>query len=429
MAKTGCEMTRQERRKWIVLAGLFLCLFLIIGPSVDSIGVYFTPLLHEFHRTRAQISLMFSIFAAALGVTTFFVGWMLDRIDARPLMIAGAGLVGITFITAAHSHSLSSLLASFLIMGIGAGASGMGPSAVVIANWFTERRALAMAVLVAGMSAGSVLVTPLAAKILTVAGWRTCFELIAIPIFVLAIPILAFVAGRPPHIAESKSPAGGINSLAGLELSAALHSDPFWKLVAVTFLTGIGLYGPFFHFIPFLITAGYTTANAAWVYSAKSLVSMVCGPAIGNLADRWGCRRVLTISNAVTGIGILVMLGATDRRAGISAASIIAFVLLFGSCGGTVVSLVPALTVETIGLRRFGTISGILLLTATVGQTLGPSLVGKLYDLSGSYALPFAAGFVLEIAAALVTWRIFPAPGSDQVPAAPSIKIAAEYPA
>jgi len=341
-------------------------------------------------------------------------------------MIGGAALVGITFITAARSHSLSSLLASFLIMGVGAGASGMGPSAVVIANWFSQRRALAMAVLVAGMSAGSVLVTPLAAKILTVAGWRTCFELVAIPIFVLAIPILAFVAGRPPQSTESKSSAG-INSLAGLELSAALHSDPFWKLVTVTLLTGIGLYGPFFHFIPFLITAGYTTANAAWVYSAKSLVSMACGPAIGSLADRWGCRRVLALSNAVTGIGILVMLGAADRRAGISAASIIAFVLLFGSCGGTVASLVPALTVESIGLRRFGTISGILLLTATVGQTLGPSLVGKLYDLSGSYALPFAAGFGLEIAAALVTWRIFPAPGSDRIPAAPSIEAAAGY--
>lgn len=406
----------QEQRKWIVLAGLFFCLFVIVGPSVDSIGVYFTPLLHEFHRTRAQISLMFSIFAAALGVTTFFVGWMLDRLDARPLMIAGAALVGVTFVTAARSHSLPPLLASFLIMGVGVGASGMGPSAVVIANWFTERRALAMAILVAGMSAGSVLVTPLAAKILTVAGWRTCFKLIAIPVFVLAIPILALVAGRPPHIGEDKSTAGRTNTVAGLELPEALRSDAFRKLVAVTLLTGIGLYGPFFHFIPFLITAGYTTANAAWIYSAKSLVSMVCGPAIGSLADRWGCRRVLAIGNAITGIGILVMLGAAHHRAGISAASVIAFVLLFGSCGGTVVSLVPALTVESIGLRRFGTLSGILLLTATAGQTLGPSLVGKLYDLSGSYALPFAAGFGLEIAAALVSWRIFPAPGCDQLP-------------
>jgi MFS family permease len=94
-------MTRQDSRKWIVLGGLSLCLFVIMGPSVDSIGVYFTPLLHELHGTRAQISLMFSIFAAALGITTFFVGWMLDRIDARPLMIAGAAMVGVTFITAA----------------------------------------------------------------------------------------------------------------------------------------------------------------------------------------------------------------------------------------------------------------------------------------------------------------------------------------
>lgn len=420
-------MIQQDRRKWIVLGGLFLCLFVIVGPSVDSIGVYFTPLLHELHGTRAQVSLMFTIFAAALGITTFFVGWLLDRVDARPLMITGAAMVGVTFITASYSHSLPGLLASFLLMGVGVGASGMGPSAVVIAKWFTERRALAMAVLVAGMSAGSVLVTPLAAKILTLSGWRACFKLISLPIFVVAIPILAFVVKSRPPRSESKVMIKQINLLPGLELAPALRSASFRKLVAVSLLTGIGMYGPFFHFIPFLITAGYTTANAAWVYSAKSLVSMVCGPTIGTFADRWGCRRVLAIGNAITGIGILAMLGAAHPSARISTAAVIAFVFLYGSCGGTVVSLIPDLTVESIGLRRFGTLSGILLLTATVGQSVGPPIVGKLYDLSGSYAVPFTAGFGLEIVAAFITWRIFPVPGRDQVPLAPDLPTVASY--
>ncbi len=419
-------MSRQERRKWVVLGGLFLCLFVIVGPSIDSIGVYFTPLLHEFNATRAQLSLIFTLFTAALGLTTFFAGWLLDWMAPRPLMISGAALVGVTFITAAYCHSLTTLLASFLIMGIGAGASGMGPSAVVIARWFTERRALAMAVLVAGMSAGSVLVTPLAAKILTLSGWRFCFKLIAIPIFILAIPILALVVNSAPAPAKSDN-SEGINTLPGLELSPALHSDAFRKLVGVTLLTGLGMYGPFFHFIPFLITAGYTTATAAWIYSAKSLVSMVCGPMMGSFADRWGCRRVLALGNIITGIGIVLLLGAASHNQRFSAAAIIAFILFYGSCGGTVVSLVPALTAETLGLRRFGTLSGILLLTATAGQSIGPALVGKLYDVSGSYAVPFAAGFVLEIAAALVTWRIFPVRGCDQVPLPPSVALAAGY--
>jgi len=420
-------MIRQEHQKWIVLGGLFLSLFVIVGPSVDSIGVYFTPLLHEFHGTRAQLSIVFTIFAASLGLTTFFVGWMLDRIDARPLMIGGAVIVGLTFITAANSHSLASLLTSFLVMGVGVGACGMGPSTVVVAKWFTERRALAMAVLVAGMSAGSVLVTPLAAKILTLSGWRFCFKLIAIPVFLIAIPILAVVLGRPPEHNETHSPGRAINMLPGLELSPALRSDAFRKLVAVTLLTGIGMYGPFFHFIPFLITAGYTTANAAWIYSAKSLVSMVCGPTMGSMADRWGCRRVLALGKVITGTGILVMLGAASHSARISGASAIAFIFLYGSCGGTVVSLVPALTVESLGLRRFGTVSGILLVTATVGQSIGPVMVGKLYDLTGSYSVPFAAGFAMEIVAAIVTWRVFPVRGHDRVPLEPSLQAAAAY--
>src|SRR5262249_25895935 len=157
--------------------------------------------------------------------------------DARPLMITGAAVVGVTFITASHSHSLAGLLASFLFMGIGVGASGMGPSAVVIANWVSERRALAMAVFVAGMSAGSVLVTPLAAKILTLSGWRTCFQLIAVPIFVVAIPILALVAKTSSSRGASKSMIRQANVLPGLDLAPALRSDAFLKLIAVSLLT------------------------------------------------------------------------------------------------------------------------------------------------------------------------------------------------
>lgn len=56
---------------------------------------------------------MFTIFAAALGITTFFVGWLVDWIDARPLMITGAAMVGVTFITASYSHSLPACWPAF----------------------------------------------------------------------------------------------------------------------------------------------------------------------------------------------------------------------------------------------------------------------------------------------------------------------------
>ena len=114
-------------------------------------------------------------------------------------------------------------------------------------------------------------------------------------------------------------------------------------------------------------------------------------------------------------------------RSCISAASTIAFIFFYGSCSGTVVALVPALTAESLGLRRFDTLSGILLVTATVGQSIGPALVGKLFDLTGSYSVPFAAGSGLEIAAAFITWRIFPVRGYDQVLLPPPLPVVAGY--
>jgi hypothetical protein len=57
---------------------------------------------------------------------------------------------------------------------------------------------------------------------------------------------------------------------------------------------------------------------------------------------------------------------------------------------------------DVFGLRALGAIMGLLALGWRCGAALGPTVTGFLYDVSGSYAVPFgAAPFVTAAAYAL----------------------------
>ena len=80
---------------------------------------------------------------------------------------------------------------------------------------------------------------------------------------------------------------------------------------------------------------------------------------------------------------------------------------LFGVGAGYSVtaSLVPTMVSDRFGGPHFGAIVGFGMLGGAVGAALGAWLAGRLFDVSGSYAVPFAIAAVAGIAAAVAVWR------------------------
>ena len=62
-----------------------------------------------------------------------------------------------------------------LITSIGAGGAAMVTAAAMTSRWFAERRALIMGLAGAGVSAGQLLILPLAAQLEVSHGWRWSF--------------------------------------------------------------------------------------------------------------------------------------------------------------------------------------------------------------------------------------------------------------
>src|SRR5437016_9749381 len=114
-------MTSAQRQQWTIAASLFVTLFLVFGAGYNTAGVFFTPLLKHFGWGRAQLSTLQGALAISAGISGPLVGVMLDRFEARIVMVAGAALSGLAFLIASQADSFAVMLTAYLVLGVGSG--------------------------------------------------------------------------------------------------------------------------------------------------------------------------------------------------------------------------------------------------------------------------------------------------------------------
>jgi MFS family permease len=407
-------MTPQERRGWKVIASVALTNFIVMGPSIGTIGIFFTPLIKDFGWTREEVSRLATAFLFAMGIINPVVGWLLDRVEARVVMTIGAAAAGVGYVLCSRADSLTAMVVLFTLIGLGVGASTILPGIIVAANWFSRQRALATGITIAGAGFGGCVLPPLVAHLILVYGWRPTMLCIAAPMFVVAIPVVILSIRTRPEAAEGKTAAEEAASLPGLELGPALRCAPFWILAAMQFSFTVAFTGGYFHMVPFLIGAGYTPQTAAFVFGAQAAVSLPGYVLLGTLADRFGAKTVLTPALIMLALSMIILLGTGGHRFGLPLA--VLFIVTYGLTVGSATTLGAVLLAEACGLRRFGTLNGIIGFIAVVGSAIGPLASGRIFDLTASYTVAFELCAGLLLAAAILTTLVYPAEGRDAAP-------------
>ncbi len=393
-------MTQAQRRAWLIVASLFAALFFIVGSN-DTFGIFLTPLVHEFGWSRAQVSLLFTGESLALGISAPLIGWLLDRIDARWVIGGGAILSGCCYLVAAGVHSFVPMLAIFVLIGVGLAATAFLPASVVISNWFDDNRGMAMGVTMAGEPIGASLIAILVNFAIVYGGWRFGFIAIAMPMFLIVAPMAFFlVRGHPPGSALTV--AEHRETLAGLEVRAALRTRSFWMLALAWFCWGYSFGGPFTHLVAYLTGLGYSADRAALAFSVMMGFLAIGEFTIGRTADRAGARITVVMVFAFTALMQIILLGAANPVVlGI-------FVVGNGLVVETAQVILPIVLADSLGLKRFGSLTGLMWFPLCVGVALGPWLTGRIFDQTGSYAIGFEISAVAAMLGAIATMATLP---------------------
>jgi MFS family permease len=410
----------RQTRQWMVVATLLIAMILVAGPTFGVYGVFFTPLLKEFGLTRAQVSTLSAALFLAMGLSAPVTGWLLDRMEAR-LIAAGGLLISVAgFILAGKAHALSSLLIAHVLMGVGVNAACSITTPYVVANWFGPRRGTALGIAFVGLAVGPMTMTILANRLVSAVGWRGGYFVLTIPMLAVALPLqIAFIRSRPPW--ESEAPVaeashgaaahGGGVALPGLEVGEALVSRSFWLIVLTNFFFAFATISLSVHIIPYLISIGFKPASAALAMAVTFGFSSPGNVFFGWLGDKVRSRVALSASIGAIALAVVLLMGASQF------AALAAFIVIYGVAHQGPAFMVPLTIAESLGLRRFGSLSGLIGLITTLGGSLGPIAAGRLFDATGSYTAPLSL-FVLSLALAALM-PIGCAPLTEQAGGAP----------
>jgi MFS family permease len=359
----------------VVAAAYFGVMVSFGSLLVFSFSTFLKPLSTAFGWSRESVSASFGFAALTVAVCSPVLGRLLDRYPPRRIIAPSMAIFGLSFASLGFlTPSLLHLYAVFILMGmVGNGSTQMGYSRAV-STWFARRRGVAISIVMAGSATGAIVFPPLAQALIDSYGWRAAYLSLGAMTLVVGLPLtLAFVRENPKAEVPAESTA------VGLTVAQSLGSPVFWILVASQFLGSVSVNGALTHLSPILTDRGVSGSYAAIVASSLGFASFAGRLFTGFLIDRIFGPRVGACLLGACAVGVLLLSTVASFGWALGAA------VLIGLGLGAEAARTPYLLTRYFGLRSFSTLYGFTWTAYAVAGALGPVLMGKAFDLTGSY--------------------------------------------
>ena len=384
---------------WVMVAIGALMGCVAIGAMM-SLAVFLQPITEETGWSRAGVSTAMTFGFLVMGAAGFGWGALSDRFGTRPVVLAGAVLLGLGLVLASRAQNQTQFVFAFgLLVGVAAG-SFIVPMMAAVSAWLASHRSLAVSLVSAGIGVAPMTVSPVAAWLLTQGDWRSAQLTIGLAAWALLIPAALFVRPAPREEAQAGGPSATGRPMA---VGEALRSMPFIVLAATFFACCATHAGPIFHTISYALVCGIPTVAAVSIYSLEGLAGLGGRVFFGLMGDRYGAKRVLIG-------GLLIQAFAAGsfvfaNRLG----EFYAVAAVFGFAYGGVMPLYAVLARDYFGQQILGTVLGAAAMVSSLGMAIGPWIGGWIFDTFGSYAPLYLYSFVIGLGAAAIALA-FPPP-------------------
>ena len=383
---------------WWVVAGCILVTMTMVPPIMALSNKYLLYVTEDLKISRSAFTLANTVLQA-LGI---FLSPLVTRFLAKGNMrvIQSVSILG--YCASYFSYSLAQspihLYISSLFLGVFYLNATLIPVSMMVTNWFTARRGLAMSLAMAGIGVGGTVFSPVLTFFLESYGWRASYRLMAGIILVIALPAALFLLRKRPEDLGLE-PLGGqpAAQAGGGDFRLPLGRFFFWLLLIGMLTNGLINAGALGHFPPAMQESHGAAVQAA-VISAYSLISIGGKLILGWVNDRFGVVVSTTYACILFGLSFLFILLSAKSVAMLYA---MAVVFGLGNAIGTVTP--PLLTAEVFGKENYGKAYGIVNSFTQVGLSLGSLAVASVYDATGTYRFAWVMLLVLT-AVTLVSW-------------------------
>lgn len=317
------------------------------------------------------------------------IGVAADRWGARRVMLACMAVLAVGALAFALSRTYVESIAARMLVGLGAAAVWV-PGMRLVTEWFPAReRGRATGLMSAGGGIGGTLGLVLVPWLAGFWGWRAAYGSLVVPAVVTIVLFALFL--RPGTAGGEVAPA------APGSLRRVLATRALWPFnVSVCFS-----FGGFFSFITFLPAflvkgLGQSAAEAGFTTSLITAGTILSWPLAGALSDRLGRRKPFVLGSlAVSVVACLVFAwgGPHLTPAATRLTTLGAGILV----GGMILPFV--MIMDLFPRELAATAAGVANAACFVGGMVLPIVLGRVVDVTGSFAYAFVVAAAVQVAA------------------------------
>jgi predicted MFS family arabinose efflux permease len=382
-------MRKAVENRWWVVFGCFVALMVNNGVvSNFTFSVFLKPITEDLGWGRATITSAMFLAGVVAAFVTPVVGKLMDVYGVQRVTLPGLILYALLF--ASFSLLQPSLLMLYAIAGTAAIAghvqTPMGYSKI-ISSRFEDHRGIALGIAVSGVGAGTVVIPQIAQFLIAHFGWRLAYVGVGITVLIFALPMVYLFLGEPGRSTAERATHAPLDNQQGPTASVIIRDKRFYLLLFMFFFSAIAINGTITHIVATMTDRGYTPAVATSVLSTAGAALIVGRLISGYCLDRFHGPYVATVFYLMAGSGIALI---ASGAGGLPMA--FAGTVLCGMGLGAEGDLLGYFVSRYFGLKSFGTIYGFMIGIFSLGNGVGPFLMGLSYDKLGSY-LTAALGF------------------------------------
>ncbi|XP_070577838.1 monocarboxylate transporter 13-like [Ptychodera flava] len=409
---------------WIVALGGFGVMLFTPGLT-EAFGVFFIKFRTYFGVSAQSVSWIVSIMMSMTFFASPIAAGLSNKFGIRPVVMAGGIISSVGLLLSSFATSIPFLYVTFGVITGGAYGFVAVPVILLVGYYFQKKHAPANGLMFAGASLGVVIFPPLCHYLLEHLGWRG--SLILISAMNLNLCVFASLMRMPPlkknlpaHMFEDPEEGPPKKNLCGREKKRSTRPKlktpakgmdcsiwgqnyMFTVYVIAVFFLGFSTFTPLVHLVPRAVYQGTHHGQAAWIVSVIGVTGFIGRLIHGIPISRgWvGAHKLFLVCVYLIGF-ITIIFGPV----GTSFARIMGYAVLYGVLSGFYNPMTMVMMKLIVETYRLPTGMGITLLFYGVGHLVGAPVAGRLYDITGSYRLPFmVAGVTYLISAVLLSFK------------------------
>lgn len=333
----------------------------------------------EFALTLTQVGLVRSVYSGAMALLQVPAGLLAERWGERMLLGAGTVVTGLAYLTLGLAGGHLTLIAVLLVGGAGATVQHPLSSSVVSKAYEHGSRRAALGIYNFSGDLGKTAIPFIAAMVIAGFGWRwatTGAGVVGITAGFTAFLLLQGLGAGGPSAKVAKKNSTKDSQAVDVGGWGITDRTGFGALSAIGVIDGAGRSG-FLTFLPFLLIGKGAEVEIVGVALALTFAGGATGKFFcGLLAERLGIIRTVVLTEAVTGVGILLLLPLSLYWA-------LALLPVIGIGLNGTSSVLYGTVSDFVAPERRARGFGLFYTLAVGGGAIAPFMFGMLSDVTG----------------------------------------------